>query len=185
MFAATKEGEVDTSNLHVKGVPLMSQRGHISSMVTLALEELARRAPEVSFIHDYPGFVKTGIGRQYKGAAKLLLQASSAMLGPLIFVPEDESGARHVYLATSAKYPSKSGLAGGSGSGVPLGKNTQVGRGTDGEVGSGVYSVGNNNETAGVKVLKILEKLRYEGVDTKAWEHTMKELKRITGAEAL
>lgn len=170
------------SNFHKNG-PLMLQRGHISSMITLALEQLAREAPEVSFIHCYPGFVKTNIGRQSTGVGKLILQACTTLLGPFIFVPEDEAGARHIYLATSAKYPPFD--LGADASGVPLGKDIQVGRGTNGNIGGGVYSVGDDNETAGPKVLKILERLRDEGVDKKLWEHTNREFERIMGEDLL
>jgi hypothetical protein len=63
VFAACKEGPVDTIDFQGRKVPMLSQRGHTSSLVTLSLEALAKKAPDVSFIHDFPGPVKSGIGR--------------------------------------------------------------------------------------------------------------------------
>ena len=67
----------------------------------------------------------------------LLNYMPEEMLKTLVFVPVDESGERHLYLATSARFPA---LKGGS-DGVQLGDGDEIALGTTGEVGSGMYSV--------------------------------------------
>lgn len=59
-----------------------------------------------------------------------------------------------------------------------------VARGTNGQTGSGVYSVDLAGESSGPKVEKLLAGLREEGVAEKFWKHTEEEFMRITGLEA-
>jgi len=88
----------------------------------------------------------------------------------------DETGERHLYLATSARYPPVSGGGGGGGGGrdlaVPLGDGVDVARGTTGEVGSGVYSVGWDGESASPAVWELLAGLRNKGMVEEIWRHT-------------
>jgi hypothetical protein len=58
---AGTEGRVDVNDLPMLQLPLMSIRGHVSSMVTLTLEKLAKEAPAVSFVHVDPGVVRTAL----------------------------------------------------------------------------------------------------------------------------
>lgn len=161
---------------------MLSQRGHASSLITLSLEALAKKAPDVSFIHDFPGPVKSNIARDTKGAAMFILKAVFMVIGPLIYIPNQESGERHLFLATSARYPARTG--GNTVPGVPLSGGVAVARGTDGKSGSGVYSVDWDGESAGPKVEELLAKFRKEGMVEKVWKHTEEEYKRITGLEA-
>lgn len=57
--------------------------------------------------------------------------------------------------------------------------------GTNGESGSGVYSVDLAGESSGPKVRELLAKFRKDGVVEQYWEHTEREFKRITGLEAV
>ena len=92
----------------------------------------------------------------------------------------DETGERHLYLATSAKYPPLSdGL--GQNFAVPLGAAIDVAQGTTADVGSGVYSVGWDGESASPAVLKLLATIRDKGTVEGVWRHTEGEFKRITG----
>ncbi len=61
VLVGTKEGPIDRGNLAGDNLSFMDSMGQSASMATLLLEEAARLAPEVAFVHDYPGFVKTGI----------------------------------------------------------------------------------------------------------------------------
>ena len=61
VFAGACEGPVSTSDIPGMTLGLLAARGHASSLVTLGLESTAARAPDVSFIHDFPGNVKTTI----------------------------------------------------------------------------------------------------------------------------
>ncbi len=75
VFAGTKEGKINTADFQGRHVPLLSQRGHFTSMMTLALEAIAEKAPDVSFIHDFPGAVMTNLGKDVKTLPFLVLGA--------------------------------------------------------------------------------------------------------------
>ena len=158
----------------------MARRGHSSSMVTLALEALAGKAPDVSFVHDCPGVVKSGIARGTTGAMWTAMKVVLAVAGQLLYIPQEESGERHLFLATSAKYPAGINA---TASGVPLADGVQVARGTNGEVGSGVYSIDQKCDSAGPSVEKLLAELRREGVGEKLWGDIEEQFKRVTGTE--
>lgn len=182
VFAATKEGPVDTTDFQGWKVPLMSQHGHTSSLVTLSLEALAKKAPDVSFIHNFPGAVRSGIGRGTEGAIMFMFKAVFKVLGPMIYIPTVEVGERHVFLATSARYPA--GMNVDAASGVPLAGTITVARGTSSKIGSGTYSVDSQGESAKPKVEELLAQFRKEGMVEKVWKHIEDEFKRITGLEA-
>ena len=58
VFTGTKEGGVMTEDLQGRKIPmgkLLQARGHGSSMATLALCRVAEGAPEVGFVHGFPG----------------------------------------------------------------------------------------------------------------------------------
>lgn len=180
VFAGGKEGPLDTSDFQGWNISALSGRGHVASLVTLSLEALAKKAPEVTFIHNFPGAVKTDIAKDAKGVVMSVLKVAFMVIGPLIYIPNQECGERHVFLATSAKYPAG---AGKDASGVPLAGELVVARGTNGEIGTGVYTVGSDGESAGPKVMELLAKSRKEGVVEKIWKHTEEEFKRITGTD--
>jgi hypothetical protein len=180
VFAAGKEGKVDTSDFQAFHIPMLSVRGHASSLNTLSLEAIAKMAPEVSFVHDFPGAVKTNIGRGMNGILLIGMKIIFGIIGRWVFIPPEECGDRHLYFATSARYwPSGSSTE--VASGVPLPDGVSPAIGTNGEIGSGVYSLHWNGESAGPKVVELLAKLRKEGIVEQAWNHTEDEFKRITG----
>lgn len=166
----SKEGKLDLSDLQANKVPLTDIRGHLTSLVTLGLEAVARTVPDISIVHDYPGTVKT----------PFLDRMPEDMLKNVEFVPLDECGERHVYLATSAEYPPRDGTE----AGVPLQTGAQVSMGSNGEVGSGLYSIDQDGESASLETLKLLADMRNEGIVDRVWEHTDGEFKRILGADA-
>ncbi|TKA63823.1 hypothetical protein B0A49_13632 [Cryomyces minteri] len=182
VFAATKEGPINMTDFQGWKVPLMSQRGHASSIVTLSLEALAKKAPTVAFVHDFPGPVKSGIARGTKGALFFVIKAVFTVIGPMVNMPTVESGERHVYLATSARYPA--GANGDAASGVPLADGIAVARGTSSKTGSGIYSVDAQGETAGPMVEEFLAKMRNVGMVDQVWAHVEDDFERITGLKA-
>lgn len=183
-FAAGKEGPVNVKDFPARKVSALSARGHGSSLVTLSLEALAMKAPNVTFIHDFPGPVKTNFLRGGQGAAASVLNGVFKLfVSPMMnFYSNQECGERHLFLATSARYPA--GSAGDATSGVPMAGEVAVARGTNGENGSGVYSVDLEGESSGPKVEKLLAEFRNEGVVEKFWKHTEEEFRRVTGLEA-
>jgi len=125
----------------------------------------------VSFVHVYPGTVKT----------PLLNYMSEEQRSGLTFVPLEECGERHLFLVTSARFPAKEGGC----DGVKIGEGEEVAVGTDGERGSGMYSVGPDCESASIEVRELLAGLRDKGLVDEVWQHTEEEFKRIDEMEEL
>lgn len=182
--AGTKEGPVDRSDLSAaKNLGMLARRAHFTTFITLSHTILAEKAPEVSFVHDYPGAVKSGIFRGSTGVTMLLVRAALKVIGPFVYIPSEESGQRHVYLSTSAAFPAAAESKNtGTALGLPLAANGHVARGIDGNKGSGVYSVDQNCESAGQAVEELLANLKNDGVRDEIWDHTQKVFDGITEA---
>lgn len=139
---------------------LMANRDHAASITTLSLESHHQAYPQVSFIHNFPGVIKSGIAR---GTSPLLavFRLFSSIFGGLIYMPTEEAGDRHLFLATSARYSAGQDDATG---GVPLSSPIILARGTNGETGSGVYSIDASGESASPAVEQALAGLRRDGM---------------------
>lgn len=172
------EGRLDPSDLPARRVSMIAGRGHLVTLVTLGLESVAKIAPEVSFIHDFPGTVNTPLFSRVEGILGVVMRTLVYFLGRWICVPVEESGERHLYLATSARYPPAS-VNGDESSGVPLGDGLDLAQGTTGEVGSGTYSVGWDGASASPTVQKLLAGYREKGMVEEVWRHTESEFNRI------
>ena len=173
------EGQLDPSDFPASRVPLRAFRGHICTLVTLGLESVAKTAPEISFIHDDPGAVKTSLLDRMEGLVGVLMRVYISVVGYWICVPIEECGQRQLYLATSARYPPASVGSDGS-SGVPLGHGVEVAEGTTGEIGSGVYSVQWDGTSASPAVQKLLAGYRDDGMVENIARHTESEFDRVT-----
>ncbi len=171
VLAGTKEGSIDTGSIGITSV--VNIRGHGASMVTLLLEELARQAPQVSFIHAYPGFVKSRISRGNRFMAAV--GAISSTLAPWTVISTIESGERSLFLMTSARFPPSQGDAA-----VPLEGKVATAKGADTHVGSGVYTIDENCDSAPSKVEKLLARLRRDGLAQESWNYIESDFKRIT-----
>ena len=188
VMAGTKEGPIDMDDLAGRTTNLFtpSGRGHFCSMMTLSLEAIAKTAPGVSFVHDYPGFVKTNLGNDVKGLGfaiiKAIWGAVSLVIAPFLATPFDEAGERQLFFATSARFP---GGGGGGAAGVPLPEGVSVATGTDGKRASGVYSITNHAETAPPKVDQLLAKMRKDGTAQKVWAQVEKEFVKATGVASV
>jgi hypothetical protein len=184
VFTAGKEGPLDTNDIQAWKVPVRSITSHASSLATVSFEALAKKAPDVSFVHGFPGFVKTNLARRGQGPLVFVLAQVFKVTGLFhTYIPNTECGERHVFLMTSAKYPAKSPVNGTSG--VALADGIEIARGTDGKIGSGVYSVDENGESYGFKTEDMMAALRKEGALEKVWEDLETEWKRITGLTAV
>jgi NAD(P)-dependent dehydrogenase (short-subunit alcohol dehydrogenase family) len=140
---------------------------HASAMTNLTFARLASQHPKTSYVHAYPGFVDTGAGRDAWGAFEPLAKPLLWLLKVTMQVKPAESGERHFFAATSHLYPSKAASAG-----TP----TAV-TGSDTVKGSGSYLLNWNGDvladTAKAK------KLRDEGGEEKAWDHTEEVFKKV------
>ncbi len=194
VFAGGHEGPVDAGDFAGRRVGLRAARGHLCTMTTLSLAALARRAPDVAFVHNYPGGVDTGLIRPGDGAALQAMRYAFKLY--LLFggMALPECGERHAFLCTSAMYPDGGGGGGGGsgGGGVPLlldgggGGGAVVARGVvDDKPGSGVYSVDWDGEAVPPKVHKLIAGYIRDGMLDKVWSHTEDEFERITGSVAI
>jgi hypothetical protein len=154
-------------------------KGHLETLITLALEGVARTAPEVSFIHNSPGAVNTQLFNRIPGVVGWAVRAYLWVVGWWVLLPIEECGERHLFLVTSARFPAAKESEGGAG--VELQGGDGVARGTTGKVGSGVYSVKWNGESAAAAVEKLLKEYRDEGTVEDILRHLESEFKRITG----
>jgi len=183
IFAGSKEGKIFTDDFQAKNLGLTSVRGHVTSMITLGFEAIAKQAPGVSFIHDYPGFVKTGLSRELKGPAAAIMRVVFTPVMAILKIPIDEVGERQTFFATSARFPPTAGEP--KADGLTLGKGVETAVSTDGKVGGGVYSIDYEAEGTDPKVQELLAQLRKDGTAEKAWKHTQDEFVRITGSPAI
>lgn len=163
------EGKIDPTDFQALRVPLPELREHLTTLVTLGMEAVSRSVSDVSIVHSYPGTVKT----------PFLNHMPEEMMKELTFVPLDECGERHVFLATSARYPP----ANGSFVAVISEPRAEVALGSNGQVGSGIYSVGVNCEGPSAVVQEKLAGLRKIGMVDEVWKHTEGEFKRVTESE--
>ncbi|KAH6665106.1 hypothetical protein B0J14DRAFT_620890 [Halenospora varia] len=170
-----KEGVIDSTDFQALRAPFYKIRGHLVTVITLRLEQVAKDLPGVSFVHDFPGAVHTPLIDNTTGLLGVLMRAMFFLLGWWICVPIDESGERHLYLATSARFPTSNGASDGNG------VETKIGtcKGTTGEDGSGVYSVGQDCEAASPARMKLLAGLRRKGMMEEVWAHVQGEFDRI------
>lgn len=90
-------------------------------MMTMALESLALEAPDVSFVHSFPGLVRTKLGQDTKSAGITVLRAVFKVVGPLVTIPVSEAGERQLFMATSARFPARAGVDVDETAGVGLG----------------------------------------------------------------
>jgi hypothetical protein len=178
VFTASYEGSFDDYDWDEFAIkkPLKA-RPHLSSMITMANNVLARQAPDVSFVHNFPGSVKTELGKDAKGGIAGLRNIFKLFAGFRRWLPAKDCGALQLYGATSARFPPATGDAAGS----PLPDGISIARGTDGKPGSGSYSIDVNCEVSSSKVEQHLAKVRADGAEEKLWSHMLAEIERITG----
>jgi hypothetical protein len=185
-FVGAKEGEMDINDITGRHVPILKVRGHGATVATLGLEAMASRAPDVTFIHNFPGAVNTNLLDTLPGLLSSVLKVVNACITKHFMMEIDEAGERHVFLLTSARYPPRKVDAPSEKDiGVTIPAGTKVVKGTDGKPGSGVYSLEGSFENAGPKVEKLLADYRTQGMVEKVWERTLGEFVRITGKESV
>lgn len=187
-FTGAKEGKVYDDDWQGKEgkLPFTAARGHGATMMTLGLAALAREAPTVSFVHAFPGTVKTNIIRSGDGAIlRVVVFVSKALFFMTGYTPIVEVGERHTFYCTSARFPPKKGAGDLGSAGVGLPDGVSVANGVDGSAASGVYSVDTNGESADAKVEELLANYTSDGTADKLWKYTESEWKRVTGTLSL
>ncbi|TQV98700.1 hypothetical protein V2A60_007592 [Cordyceps javanica] len=179
VFAAGYEGPFDENDWseYASKHPIMA-RGHLASMITMAHNVLARKAPDVSFIHNYPGAVKTNFGKDAKGVMSMVRMAFM-LFGPLFlkYRSPEESSVLQLYGATSAAFLPAVGTA----AGVPPPDRISVATGTYGKQGSGSYSLNALCERVSHDVEKRLVDALDNGVEDRLWAHIVCEIEQRIG----
>lgn len=161
----------------------MAWRGQISSMQSIYLLEASRRAPEVSFITTDPGIVETGIGRDAKHFMLRLSLAVSKTLLRFMMTSPDDSGERHMFMATSAMFrPRRNG---GGIDGVPLATGLVGAASIQGDEGGGAYSLGVQCDPEVERTKKIMDGLISDGSAQMVLDKTMADFRMLTGSDII
>ena len=157
MLAPGEEMVLDFDNLDLQqNFSLRKAAGHAITMTDFTFEEMAKKNPSVSFVHAYPGAVKTGFVKEASFAIRTATQLALTVFSRWT-VGIEESGERHLFVATSAAYPPSDGQK----CGVEVGDGG-VKKGSAGAVGSGAYLIGSDGEVRyvhfGIKFACVIEK---------------------------
>lgn len=170
VLSAGEEGKLNLDDLDLKHTfTLRNCVTHSVVMTDFAFEELAKQEPNVSFVHIFPGIVKTGFFRSGGTLVNAGGKVLYALLSPWM-VDIKESGERHLHAATSAAYPSREGPKGvGEG-------EVEVASGSDEVVGSGAYLLTWNGNTTGKK--ELLKEYREKGFGQIIWKHTVETMEQ-------
>ncbi|THZ19716.1 hypothetical protein D6C89_07573 [Aureobasidium pullulans] len=140
----------------------MENKGHASSITTLALENHASAAPKTTFIHTFLGPVKGSILRGTKGFGFGLAKATSKFLLPLVQMPPQDAGDRY---------------------GVPISNDVNITIGSNG--GPRVYSLFLDGEALKQPARQILAEYRKDGTSQKVWSIIKKEFVNIIGTKSM
>jgi hypothetical protein len=164
---------LDYKDLSLKDTFSLKKCGHHASLMTnFYLEGMARRYKGTSFVHAYPSGVDTGILRGLPGG-QIARGFLSVLLKPFM-VPLEESGERHLFAATSGKFP---GAAEGIQQEDTGGDPGDVAPGSDGRPGSGCYWVNWDGEVFPEHAS--IKQKRAEGAVERVVEHTAEVFRRV------
>lgn len=174
VFGGGFEGPINKRDLDLKrNFSVLKCALHSITMTSLAMEHLAAttKSKSLSFVHAYPGIVGTNI--YTNSFPPPISTLYNYVMWPLMWpvsVNLKESGERHLFHATSARYPGRGGEA--AGQGVPVaGGGAGVAKGSDGRVGSGAYLMNWKGETSVAG--KTMQRYREEGMPEVVWRHTV------------
>ena len=175
IHAGGREGRLDEADLLLqRSYSMRAAALHTATMNSLALARLAAAHPTLSAVHVFPGVVATPAWRGFAAGWPAPLRALFARVGVpmlrLLAVGLEESGKRHAFHSTSARYPPAGVREPERGAGVRVPEGVAVAVGADGAVGSGCYLLDWNGEAAGD--VKLMAEYRAKGWDEKIWEHT-------------
>ncbi|OJJ31411.1 hypothetical protein ASPWEDRAFT_54580 [Aspergillus wentii DTO 134E9] len=162
------EFSINTDDLDLKhNFSLLNAYKHSITMTSLSMERLAEKHPNVSFIHAYPGLVGTNIyTNSFPAPISTFYNYGMWPLMWPLSVNLGESGERHLFHLSSARYPAKNGL---QNQGVPV-DTAEIAKGTTGETGSGAYLLNWKGDVRPTR--KVMQEYREKGVGELVWKHT-------------
>ncbi|KAL2817056.1 hypothetical protein BDW59DRAFT_152878 [Aspergillus cavernicola] len=168
------EFPINTTDLDLKHTfSLLNAYKHSITMTSLSMDHLSTTHPSISFIHAYPGLVGTNI---YTNSFPAPISTFyNYAMWPLMWpfsVNLDESGHRHLFHLSSARYPAKRDLKGGA----PLlevggESDVAIAKGITGEEGGGAYLLDWKGEVRS-RSANVLAQYREQGVSEMVWKHT-------------
>lgn len=146
---------------------------HAITMNSVAMEHLASASsyPQTSFVHSFPGIVRTRLARGFGGVTRLAVSALMVLMKPWE-VSVEESGERHLYAATSPRFSPGAGVSGVS-------RTDDVAEGSDGSLGSGFYRLAVDGET--YKPSRVMQQYREDGTRGLIWKHTLDLFASVRG----
>ena len=178
IHAAGNEGKLNESDLELAhSFSLQAATVHTATMNTLALAEIAATHPSISCLHIFPGIVKTKaldiFAEDWVPALRLLWAYVVLPITKVFTVSLSESGQRHLFHATSARYKPTAK----PGAGVALPRGITVAKGEDGREGTGCYILNYDGETIGDQ--KLFDEYRRREMGKKIWQHTDEVFNRV------
>ncbi|KAF3937673.1 hypothetical protein ABW19_dt0200925 [Dactylella cylindrospora] len=178
ILAGGLEKALDPNDLDMRNGGMIKSRQYHTTITTVAFDALASQYPEISFVHAFAGFVKTE-GQKFPGLMSLVIRSLMWVTGRWMLIPEEESGERNLFYATSEIYPPASLKAGTKEGpeGEVKGEGEDIAVGLDGVKGSGCYTL-HWDGTAKNGNLVLME-YRENGMREKVWEHTLAVYKGV------
>ncbi|KAH8646983.1 hypothetical protein BGZ60DRAFT_535502 [Tricladium varicosporioides] len=179
VLGAGHESLINLNDLELKnGYSGAKNAAHTTVMNDFMMGEWASREPGTTFVHTSPGIVvMTGMARELPSWARVGMKIFTPLFKPFAVSPE-ETGQRHLFIATSGIFPPAKPAEGAKlASGVPPAKGVEIAQGEDGKTGSGGYLVNWDCEVTGKN--QILKDYREKGVSKTVWEHTMGVFERV------
>ncbi|KAK6532483.1 hypothetical protein TWF281_006672 [Arthrobotrys megalospora] len=172
VLAGGLEKALDPDDLDMRKAAFIKSRQYHTTITTVAFDCLAKENPEISFVHAFPGFVKTE-GQNFLGLMSLVIRTLTWIGGRWLLIPEEESGERNLFYATSEIYPAsqKAEEVKNSIGGDGKGEGEDVAVGLDGVKGSGCYTL--HWDGTAKSGNKVLLEYRETGFREQVWGHTL------------
>ena len=176
ILGAGYESRMNLNDLELKHTFSVSKcASHSTVMNDLMAEEFASLEQGTTFIHSNPSIVMTPIARELPMWARVSWKVFKPLISPFT-VSVDETGARQLFIATSAMYPPAELHEGVPfASGVPIPKGLGTARVGNGKAGG--YIVDWNGDITGKE--SILQDYRNQGLSKTIYEHTMAIFGRV------
>lgn len=176
VFAAGTEDKLILDDLPLQtpsNYGYFQARSHIVFMTTVFMEWLADKYKgKLSLTHVFPGLVITpAFGDPTIPLWFRAIWLLSSPFTRFVAVPPEAIGNRILFLATS-RYPAR-----GTIEDIDAANTADVAVGTDGNIGSGAYSIGQKSEV--IPTSKAYNKINKVELATTAYNHTMRVFEEI------
>ncbi|KAB8203414.1 short chain dehydrogenase [Aspergillus parasiticus SU-1] len=174
VLAGGQEGKIEEDNLDLqKSWTIMKAGMYAATLNSLAAEHLATLYPSISFVHVFPGIVRTPLMNRTMGS--IAGSIVSFLSRPMSISPQ-ESGERHVFISTSAAYP-PAAPEDPTNAGVPLVEGVKTSVASTGKIGGGSYIL--NYDGANAAKERLMSGYRAENFPKKIWAHTLETFKKV------